>query len=97
MKSTEVVSFPFPKDNFDNSSLKSLESIYNRYLIDIEKNAKIRKTKKYANIDSFKEYKIGKSKAIIDEIDNFIYKFYGISKDEIEFIKNYEINFRITK
>ena len=97
MKSTEVVSFPFPKDNFDNSSLKSLESIYNRYLIDIEKNANIRKTKKYANIDSFKEYKIGKSKAIIDEIDNFIYKFYGISKDEIEFIKNYEINFRITK
>jgi len=97
MKSTEVVSFPFPKDNFDNNSLKLLEEIYSKYLVDIEKNASIRKTTKYANIDSFKEYKIGKSKKIIDEIDDFIYQFYDLTEDEIEYVKNYEIDFRITK
>ena len=46
-------------------------------------------------MDSFKEYKIGYSKKIIDEIDDFIGPLYGLTKDEVEFIKNYEIEFRM--
>ena len=62
---------------------------------DIEANANVRQTTRYANIDSFKEYKIGKSKASIDKIDDIIGPLYGLSKEEIEFIKNYEIEFRL--
>jgi len=97
MKSIEVKSFPFPKDNFNEKDLKKLEKIYKIYLKNIEENANVRKTSRYANIDSFKEYKIGKSKSIIDEIDDFIYQFYDLTEDEIEYVKNYEIDFRITK
>jgi hypothetical protein len=64
-------------------------------LADIERNANIRQTTKYANIDSFKEYKIGKSKHLIDQIDNIICPLYGLTKEETEFIKNYEIQFRL--
>ena len=46
--------------------------------------------------DSFKEYKIGKSKAIIDKIDDLICPLYGLSSEETEFIKNYELEFRIS-
>ncbi len=60
-----------------------------------EKNFNIRITTRYANIDSFKEYKIGKSKLIIDKIDDLIGPLYGLTKDEINFIKNYEIEFRL--
>ena len=48
------------------------------------------------NVSSFKEYKIGKSKPIIDRIDDLICPLYGLTKEETEFIKNYEIQFRLS-
>ena len=32
----------------------------------------------------------------IDEIDDYIAPLYGLSQEELEFIKNYEIEFRLT-
>ena len=41
--------------------------------------------------------KIGKSKQMIDKIDSFIYYLlYGFTQEEIDFIINYEIAFRLT-
>jgi hypothetical protein len=64
-------------------------------LEDIESNARVRTTTRYAHIDSFKEYKIGKSKYLIDEIDDIICPLYGLTAAETEFIKSYEIDFRL--
>jgi tRNA A37 threonylcarbamoyladenosine dehydratase len=79
----------------DADVISKLETVYNEYLKDIERNANVRQTKNYANIDSFKEYKIGKSKHIIDKIDDIIGPLYGLTKEEINFIKKYEIGFRL--
>jgi hypothetical protein len=46
-------------------------------------------------IDSFKEYKIRKSKHLIDKIDDIICPLYGLTPEETEFVKNYEIEFRV--
>ncbi|HNZ53420.1 MAG TPA: hypothetical protein PKN76_04685, partial [bacterium] len=73
-----------------------INNFYLKYLEDIEKNVCIRKTEKYANIDSFKEYKISKSKHLIDKIDDIICPLYGLTPEETEFIKNYEIEFRMS-
>jgi len=73
-----------------------LVSLYSNYLNDIKRNVRVRISDKYANIDSFNEYKICKSKKYIDLIDDFICPLYGLSKEEIEFIKNYEIDFRLS-
>ncbi|MBP8960217.1 MAG: N-6 DNA methylase [Bacteroidales bacterium] len=97
LKSYEIESFPIPVNELTEERIKVIEMLYGDYLKDIEKNAKIRTTKKYANIDTFKEYKIGKSKKYIDVIDDFIGPLYGLNKEEIEFIKNYEIEFRLTE
>ena len=58
---------------------------------DIEANANNRTTSGESsyNVDSFKEYKIVRSKSIIDEIDDYICPLYGLTKEETEFIKNY--------
>jgi hypothetical protein len=53
------------------------------------------KISKYQNIDSFKEYKIQRSKHIIDKIDLELQEIYGLTDEEINFIINYEIKFRI--
>ena len=95
-KYCEITSFPIPP--IDNIVLDKLNSLYSEYLTDIERNANVRfnsGSSKY-NVDSFKEYKIGKSKAIIDKIDDFICPLYGLTQEEIEFIKNYEIEFRMS-
>jgi hypothetical protein len=91
----EIKSFPIPFDKINDNIKEKLELVYDEYLKDIEKNANVRLTEKYANIDSFKEYKIGKSKHLIDKIDDIIGPLYGLTKEEINFIKNYEIAFRL--
>jgi hypothetical protein len=94
LKTYEIASFGLPSKMINNDKISELESIYSIYLKDIEKNVKIRQTKKYANIDSFREYKISKSKHIIDKIDLAIQDSYGLTDEEINFIINYDLKFR---
>ncbi len=95
LKLSEILLFPFPIKLFSASEIKQIKAIYAKYLIDIEKNALTRETKKYKNIDSFKEYKIKKSKHLIDKIDDIIANAYGLDAEELLFIKNCDIEFRI--
>lgn len=98
LKSYEVESFPIP--DFDAMTAKqkrSLESLYDRYTKDIEGNVNQRTSSEGSSyaVSNFKEYKIGYSKPLIDKIDDFIGPLYGLTKDEIEFIKNYELEYRM--
>ena len=95
-KSCEISSFPLPP--FDKELLAKLNDLYKEYLDDIERNANVRLTSGTSsyNVATFKEYKIGKSKAIIDRIDDLIGPQYGLTSQEIDFIKNYEIEFRMS-
>ncbi|MEZ4524355.1 MAG: Eco57I restriction-modification methylase domain-containing protein [Desulfobacterales bacterium] len=95
LKFYEIEAFPLPDvDLTKPETLSDIENIYNQYLEDIEKKAKIRKTEKYANIESFKEYKILRSKHFIDKLDDLICPLYGLTQEETDFIKKYEIEFR---
>lgn len=95
-KNYEINEFRVP--NLSENNINTLNQLYDRYLADIEKNANVRVTngKSSYNVTSFKEYKIGRSKAIIDEIDDYLGPLYGLTREEIDFIKNYEIEFRMS-
>jgi hypothetical protein len=98
LKLFEVENFPVPDfDNVSEVKLRQLAVLYDKYVDDIEKYARSHETSEASsyNIDNFKEYKIGYSKKIIDEIDDLIGPLYGLTREEIEFIKNYEIEFRM--
>lgn len=94
-KSCEIENTPIPPLN--DETIEKLNELYEKYLTDIEANANSRKTSEGSTytVDSFKEYKIGKSKAIIDQIDDLICPLYGLNQEETKFIKNYEIEFRL--
>lgn len=94
IKLYEIESFKLPIEKLTDSRIEDLEKLYEEYLVDIEANAQVRQTKQYANIDSFREYKIGKSKKLIDKIDKFIGPLYGLTDEEIQFIINYDLEFR---
>ena len=95
-KSYEIENFTVP--NLSNENIVALEKLYQEYLTDIEKNANIRATNEASSyhISEFKEYKIQKSKHLIDQIDDLICPLYGLTQEETNFIKNYEIEFRLS-
>ena len=94
-KTYEIENFTLPQLSTEN--IEYLDKLYSRYLTDIEAKANVRTTSGEStyNVDSFKEYKIVRSKAIIDEIDDYICPLYGLSQGETDFIKNYELEFRL--
>ena len=94
-KTYEIENFTIPQ--LSTKDIECLDKLYSRYLADIENKANIRTTSGEStyNVDSFKEYKIVHSKAIIDEIDDNICPLYGLSREETDFIKNYELEFRL--
>ena len=93
LKFYEIESFGFP--NIDDETINAIKKLYSEYLCDIERNAKVRQTTAHVNISSFKEYKLRKSKHLIDKIDDLICPLYGLTHEETDFIKNYEIEFRL--
>ena len=95
-KSCEIENTPIPP--LTDEIVGQLSQLYAEYLADIEENANKRQTSGTSSytVDSFKEYKIGRSKAIIDKIDDLICPLYGLSPEETEFIKKYEIEFRMS-
>ena len=98
LKRSEIDNYPLPDlSKLSNDSLAKLSELYSNYLEDIERNAAIRISSNTSthNIDSFKEYKIVRSKNIISEIDEVVGHLYALSSDEIKFIKNYEIKYRM--
>ena len=46
-------------------------------------------------LDIQKEYSDEKSKPIIDEIDKVLAKHYGFTEEELDFIINYDIKYRM--
>lgn len=94
-KTYEIENFTIPQLSTEN--INHLVNLYSRYLTDIEAKANVRTTSGESSyiVDSFKEYKIVRSKAIIDEIDDYICPLYGLSQEETDFIKNYELEFRM--
>lgn len=96
LKSYEIESFTIPIERIDQEMIEVANNLYSEYLEDIEKYSNTRQTQKYANIDSFKEYKIGKSKTIIDRIDDLIAPLYNLNINELNFIKNFDIEYRLS-
>lgn len=98
IKQTELESFPlFDLEQLSAEDLSAIESLYNEYLRDIEKNithSNFEEGSVYHQSGA-KIYKLVKSKHLADKLDDLIGKFYGLSAAEIDFIKNFELEIRM--
>jgi hypothetical protein len=50
---------------------------------------------KDGNDISYDEFRVNESKPIIDEIDTVLAKHYGFTEEELDFIINYDIKYRM--
>lgn len=78
---------PFPIPKLSEQMLMNLDKLGKKLQADIESKANFTST-------GTKEYRLRKSKHIIDEIDRLICPLYDLTPEETEFIINYELKFR---
>jgi hypothetical protein len=74
------------------------EKLAERLLADLEEHALIRKrTRADGSQKEEVNYYVGKSKHILDEIDRVLAEHYGFTEEELDFIINYDIKYRMGK
>lgn len=99
IKQTEIDSVPlFDLEKLSAEEMAAVAVLYDEYLTDIERNVSIRSSSANSsyNVAQFKNYKLVKSKALIDKLDDVLGKFYGLTDEEINFVKNFELEFRLS-
>jgi hypothetical protein len=88
-----VESFPGARGMFENASLVELgKKLMNELKANAER--KTIRTRDGAEI-AYDEYYGGKSKPTIDEIDRVLAQHYGFTDEELDFIVNYDIKYRM--
>ncbi len=89
----DLHNFPVPASCLRDSSLRKLGK---RYLADIVRNSTMltRLQKKTGKTET-QSFRIKLSKPIIDEIDALLAKHYGFTEEELDFIVNYDIKYRM--
>ena len=76
--------------------LTALKRVGERYLASLDENADIKEiSSKTRGKIIQKQYRVGLSKPIIDEIDELLAKHYGFTEEELDFIINYDIKYRM--
>ena len=89
-----IDTFPFPKSMYCDEQLnKSGRDLFDDYEHNkYTKNTTYKSTGRNVIYD---EYYPKRSKSIIDEIDKVLAKHYGFTEEELDFIINYDIKYRM--
>ena len=92
----DIATFPFDPRKMSKVDLKVLCDLGIQYVKDLRRNAenqvRVYKGQKAVQCISFR---VNKSKPIIDEIDRVLAKHYAFTDEELDFIINYDIKYRM--
>ena len=99
LKIFEIETVPlFDLESLATAQIDSVEKIYDEYLSDIERNitrSNFAKGSVYQKSGA-KIYKLVRSKPLIDALDDLIGTFYGLTAEEINFVKTFELAIRMS-
>jgi len=90
---SDIQGFPVPESVLDDNQVGMLGA---KYLRDLQQNSTmlIRQQKQTGKTET-QCFKIQNSKPIIDEIDRVLAKHYGFTDEEVDYIINYDIKYRV--
>lgn len=96
MVNREIGSFPIV---LSDSLIKNLSSLNKNLMKDLASNSSDRKENRNKGLDvvEFTQFNVRESKPIIDEIDTALAEHYGFTEEELDFIINYDIKYRMGK
>ncbi len=88
----DITSLPCPASLVSGEATPEFDRVFERLMKDYRDNSYIRERQDGV---SFQEFYPAKSKHIIDEIDRVLAKHYGFTEEELDFIINYDIKYRM--
>ena len=92
---SDIQGFKFPNSLLGDSELISIGK---KYIEDLEANSTmLTRIQKQTGETQTQSFKISASKLIIDEIDTILAEHYGFTAEELDFIINYDIKYRMGK
>lgn len=91
-----ILSFPIDLEKLSNEKGTILDELVDELMISYKKNSehKVVNMKSVGEIE-YTEFKPQKSKIILDNIDKVVGEFLDFSKEELDFIINYDVRFRL--
>ena len=94
----DVYAFPFNHLKLNKVNKAHLENLSTTLMQSLNANSeiKIRIFKKTGKAE-LQEFDVALSKTIIDQIDNVLASHYGFTDEELDFIINYDIKYRMGK
>ena len=94
----EVTSFPFGLSRMSDGVRSQIEVLATRLMADMQRNSS-RKSARYkaTGRTTYQEFYPARSKPIIDEIDRVLAEHYGFTEEELDFIINYDIKYRMRR
>ena len=94
----EIENFPIGLDTMSTDIKNKLITLTDKLMKDYQKNS-FRKEASYKTTGKviYEEYYPKLSKPIIDEIDKILAEHYGLTQEELDFIINYDIKYRMGK
>jgi len=92
----DIETFPLDPREMTSYQQKSLSDLGKQYVKDLKRNAvdavRVYKGKKSVDCLSFR---VNQSKSILDEIDRVLARHYSLTAEELDFILNYDIKYRL--
>lgn len=96
VNSREVLKFPVDLDKINDGNKKELTKIAKALLKNLDENSIfLQRNDKRAGLLEIQSFQPRASKPIIDEIDKVLAKHYGFTEEELDFIINYDIKYRM--
>ena len=89
----DFMNFPLPDTLLSDATLRNLANLY---LAHIAHNSEMKvRDQRQTGRTTTQSFKIQYSKSIIEDIDRVLLKHYGLTDEELDFIVNYDIKFRM--
>lgn len=90
---SDIMGFRFPPSIVKD---KNLVNLGKKFINDMQANSTmLTREQKGKGTTQTQSFKVSKSKPIIDEIDKVLAKHYGFTEEELDFIINYDIKYRM--
>ena len=90
----DVFSMPFsPVTNTDHR--KTLAQLVVKLMKELQDTSTLKNIKTKAGAITYQEFSPGSTKPILDEIDTVLAGHYGFTAEELDFILNYDIKYRV--
>jgi hypothetical protein len=92
---SDLKRFPIDFDKISNVISELLFEYAKMLMSDYNKNAITKTERRRTGIVEFQQYNPKLSKSIIDKIDITLAKYYGLTEEELDYIINYDIKYRM--